>query len=446
MLRSGSTAGVDAGCGQAPPCPHRHRIAASPRGRCAGVTSAMPGDSAGGNRERLASGEAGSAGRLRPQHDAHLAGGRMGSGQGSQQSRSSHLCPGTHAPSSPRTSQSCSAERAAGGGIPRAHPGHLGRASYSQQSPVLVMGGTRCPQAGWGSQRCRRAGGGGLWVVWGAPRGNGTRAGLRHLPSLQWERGAPPMGELQAKGGFPRSAVLCRWGRVSGNRAVGGARGAAGQGWGTCPWCTLAACRQPAGPGWSAAPRDWPSPTANSTELGRPTPGLGKEGLPRTQGQRSRGRPGCASALSPSCWLPRHSPSASTVGTYTGSCSLLPAPGSAPAAPRLLPGCGAGGSVPLTPPGSTGQGGAASSAWWRGSRGWECWGVPGAWPCAGSGRGRLGLFSSLFARPWGRPVMRIKAGVPRAANCRPARRGGRGAAAPGLSQPWRGPPCQRCLA
>lgn len=43
----------------------------------------------------------------------------------------------------------------AAGGIPRAHPGHLGRPSL-----VVVTGGTRCPQAGWGSQRCRGAGGG----------------------------------------------------------------------------------------------------------------------------------------------------------------------------------------------------------------------------------------------------------------------------------------------
>lgn len=38
--------------------------------------------------------------------------------------------------------------------------------------------------------------------------------------------------------------------------------------------------------------------------------------------------------------------------------------------------------------------------------------VPGAWPHAGGGGGWLGLFSSLFAQPWGRPVVRIKAGVP----------------------------------
>lgn len=171
------------------------------------------------------------------------------------------------------------------------------------------------------------------------------------------------------------------------------------------------------------SPQHWPSPTANSTELDEPTSVLSKEILPCTWGRWLQGCPGCTLALSTLRWPPRHSPSASTVGTYASFCFLLSAQPS-----QVFPGCGAGGSVLLTPLASPGRVVLPALLSGRGPWGWECWAVPGAWMCAGSGSGWLGLFSSLFAQPWGQPAMWIKAGIPWAANCRPARRGGRGAA------------------
>lgn len=200
---------------------------------------------------------------------------------------------------------------------------------------------------------------------------------------------------------------------------------------------------------WACAgllpPISWPRPArsprdmANSTELGELTLGLGKEGQPCIQGQSSQCHPGCASLpplqgpplLLPTrwvlilisvsfSWLIPCSPWAVSwlQGRLVSTISPLAAPGRA-VLPSLL-----GGRGPRDR--------STALAW--------------GWLLAGSGRRRLGLFSSLFARPWGRPAMRIKAGVLRAANCHPAQRGGRGAAAPGLSQPCRGLPCQHCPA
>lgn len=203
------------------------------------------------------------------------------------------------------------------------------------------------------------------------------------------------------------------------------------QGHATCPGLVLASCHKPAVPKPACSPRDWLSPMANRAQLGELTLGLDKEGRPRSQGQWFQ----CCALAVPHfsyCGQPLH---------QHGGCLswfLFPPPSSAPAAPRLTPGCGAGGSVPLSP-------WQHQAERWRRSQGRELWGCRG-WLHAGSGRSWLGLFSSLFARPWGRPAMRIKAGVLQAANCCPAQRGGRGAAAPGLSQPWRGPPCQHCPA
>lgn len=57
------------------------------------------------------------------------------------------------------------------------------------------------------------------------------------------------------------------------------------------------------------------------------------------------------------------------------------------------------------------MGGAGSSPWRWGSQGaGGCW-VPGRVTAVAGAA--LGLFSSLFAQPWGQPAMRIKAGVPR---------------------------------
>lgn len=63
--------------------------------------------------------------------------------------------------------------------------------------------------------------------------------------------------------------------------------------------------------------------------------------------------------------------------------------------------------------------------------------MPGAWLCAGSGRDWLGLFPSLFAQPWGRPVMQIKAGIPLGSQLSANSEGRERGSLSGLSQLWR---------
>lgn len=111
---------------------------------------------------------------------------------------------------------------------------------------------------------------------------------------------------------------------------------------------------------------------ANSAELGKLTPALDKEGLLHSPGRQSRGRPGCASTLS------QHCPSASVVGAYASSFSLLPILSSSHRCPWALSQLWGRWVKTINRPGSTGQGSAASSAWQRGSRGQ---GVPGGAMC-----------------------------------------------------------------
>ena len=115
--------------------------------------------------------------------------------------------------------------------------------------------------------------------------------------------------------------------------------------------------------GWPAGRGDCPSPTANSSELGKLTPGLGKEGPPHTQGQQSRGCPST---------LPAVLTALAQLLCQHGGClalHLLCQPNSQlsthnPQALSQLWGRWAG---TVNPPGSAGQGDTASSAWWRGS-------------------------------------------------------------------------------
>lgn len=208
---------MGAGRGQAPPA---HTVTGWWHpcvGGVPGSPAQVPGDSAGGNRERLASGGKVSAGRLWPQWRADLAGGRTGSGQRSRQSRSSCLCPGTHRPILPEGKPELwcweggwkpvcprpypgrgATMSTAAGGIPRAHPGHLGRPSL-----VVVTGGTRCPQAGWGSQRCRGAGGGAFgWH--GVHRGEMGLELASSISPASSRSGVPLQWGSSEKGGWGR--------------------------------------------------------------------------------------------------------------------------------------------------------------------------------------------------------------------------------------------------
>lgn len=146
------------------------------------------------------------------------------------------------------------------------------------------------------------------------------------------------------------------------------------------PWACAGLLPPASYPQPACSPRDWPSPMANKAELGELTLGLDKEGRPRSQGQWSQ----CCALAVPHfsyCGQPLHQ--------YGGCLSwfLFPPPGSAPAAPWLTPGCGAGGSVPLAP--------------WQHQAEWCC---QLCWVAEVPGTGAPGVPGLAACRQWQEPA------------------------------------------